>query len=56
MGSQYILCEDCNILWSIEEYSKCPVCHLKEKTICDKCNQPISEHDDGECPSKIRQD
>ena len=30
MSKQYILCEDCDILWNIDSYLSCPVCQKKQ--------------------------
>jgi hypothetical protein len=30
MIHQYSLCEDCQILWGINEYSECPLCKQKK--------------------------
>ena len=30
MTHQYIICEDCQILWSIDDYSQCPLCRLSK--------------------------
>ena len=28
----------------------------KESDICEECEQPLEDHDDGECPRKFRED
>lgn len=49
MTHKYILCEDCDILWCINEYSQCPLCRLSKtfgkiniKNFKDKTESEIS--------------
>ena len=43
--------------WKYEEnFLGCYLCRMNDKEMCEECGQPMADHDDGECPKKIRED
>ncbi len=47
-----ICCEECGRPYGCGLENKCKAYQKEEEEICDQCDQPMSEHDDGECPKK----